>query len=265
MASRREQKQQARAARVAAAEAASAAALRRRRSFTLGGITAVAAIVVGFVIVLGSGSSAKAPQAKAQAAHTYSQVERVLTGLSQQGTQLGDASAKVTVTYVGDLECPECSVFTLTVLPKLITDDVRTGRVKVTYRSLCTATCHFNTPRFIPQQVAAYAAGEQGLFWQYAELFYREQGDETRPYATEDYLRRIARQIPALQFRRWMLDRGNPSLLSEVQGDQRLLTRLGVPAQTPELLLSGPKGSTYLPAGTAPTLDWINQAISAVS
>jgi len=167
--------------------------------------------------------------------------------------------------YFGDLECPVCQYFTLNVIPQFLDQEVRTGKVKIVYRSLCTATCHFNTPRFGPQQVAAYAAGEQDLFWQYAELFYREQGNETQPYVTEQYLRGLAMQIPTLSFKKWLTDRRDPALLAQVQADQALATRIGLPDQTPEVLMSGPKGTEYVPANGFPTLAWLDRAVNAVS
>lgn len=265
MASRREQKEQARAARLAAAQAASTTAAKRRHVLSFFGLIAVAAIAVVVVIAIGSGSGSGGLQPKQQAAKTYGVVRQELAGIPQHGVRLGSGDAKVTMTYIGDLECPYCRAFTMTVLPQFISHYVRDDKVKMVYRSLCTATCHFNTPRFVPQQVAAYAAGEQNRFWQYAELFYREQEDETQPYVTEHYLRELATQIPGLRFERWLADRKDRALASQVQADARFVARLRLPGQTPEVLMSGPQGSVYLPASAAPTLTWLISAVSKVS
>ncbi len=169
------------------------------------------------------------------------------------------------MTYVGDLECPYCGQFTQSVLSQFIPGFVRSGKVKLVYRSLCTATCQANTSRFVPQQVAAYSAGRQHLFWQYAELFYREQQDESQPYVTEQYLRGLARQIPNLSFRQWLTDRGDPALTSQVQEDQTFVAKSGLPEQTPEIRMTGPRGSEDLPATALPTLGWLSSAVRAVS
>jgi hypothetical protein len=265
MASRREQKEQARAARIAAAELATAASAKRRRALSFGGIIAVAVIALVVVIAIGTGSGNSGLLPEKQAAKIYRQVQQELAGIPQHAERLGDPSAKVTMTYIGDLECPYCRVFTMSVLPQFISHYVRAGKVKLQYRSLCTATCHFNTPRFVPQQVAAYAAGRQNLFWQYAELFYREQEDESRPYVTEHYLRGLAGQIPKLEFERWLTDRKDPALASQVETEEALIGHQGVPKQTPEVLMTGPRGSVYLPAEAAPTLTWLTHALSKVS
>ncbi|HEX3617397.1 MAG TPA: thioredoxin domain-containing protein [Solirubrobacteraceae bacterium] len=265
MASRREQKEQARAARLAAAEVAGAAATRRRRLLSFGGIIATAVIALVVVIAIGTGSGGSGLQSTQQARKTYALVQRELAGIPQHGVRLGDPRAKVTMSYIGDLECPYCRIFTISVLPQFISSDVRSDKVKLDYRSLCTASCHFNTSRFVPQQVAAYAAGRQNLFWQYAELFYREQQDESQPYVTEHFLRGLAGQIPKLDLTRWLTDRKDPALTSQVQADQTFVAHSGLPEQTPEISLTGPRGTVSLPAEAVPTLTWLTHAVSKVS
>jgi len=230
-----------------------------------GGIVLAAATVVAVVVALSSGGGGSGLLPKPQATRAYRQVESLLAGIPQSGVRLGDPGAKVTMTYVGDLECPYCRAFTLSVLPQFISSYVRAGKVKIVYRSLCTATCHFNSSRFVPQQVAAYAAGQQNLFWQYAELFYREQEDESQPYVTEHYIRGLAEQIPLLDFNRWLVDRRNPALASEVQADQAFVSKSGLPEQTPEIVMSGPAGSESLPANALPTTGWLSSVVKAVS
>ena len=79
------------------------------------------------------------------------------------------------MTYYGDLECPICQDFTLSGgFPQLVSNEVRTGKVQVVYKAFQTATR--DPTVFKTQQVAALAAGQQQQFWNFAELFYHEQG-----------------------------------------------------------------------------------------
>ena len=255
-------------ARVAAEQAATAASARRRRLLGFGGVVTIAVIALVAVIAISATASNPGTPGllpRQQAARTYHQVQVELDGIPQHGLRLGSPEARVKMTYVGDLECPYCRVFTMSVLPQFIDHYVRTGKVQIRYRSLCTASCHVNSARFVPQQVAAYAAGEQNLFWQYAELFYREQGDETEPYPTERYLRGLAGQIPSLRLTRWLRDREDRALSSQVQRGQSLTIHQGIPEQTPEVLMSGPRGSVYVPAAGIPTLTWLISAVAKVS
>ena len=132
-----------------------------------------------------------------QAPNKYQAVEKVdkeLGGIPQNGNTLGNPKAPVTMVYFGDLECPICKDFTLGALPTLIQKYVRTGKLRIEYRNLETATREPET--FRTQQVAALAAGKQNKGWYYIELFYNQQGEEDTEYVTEQYLRTLAEQTP---------------------------------------------------------------------
>ena len=109
---------------------------------------------------------------------------------------LGNPNAPVTLQYFGDLECPICKEFTLGALPTIIQKWVRTGKLKIEYRSLETATREPEV--FKTQQVAALAAGKQNKMWNFIETFYHEQGEEDCGYVNESYLQGIAQQVPGL-------------------------------------------------------------------
>jgi protein-disulfide isomerase len=272
MASRKEQKEQARARRLAEEQAAAQRSSRNRRMQMLGGVLVGAAIVIGVAIAISSGNSTANtnphPTTAAQEQISH-QVATLLDGVPQHGATLGKPSAPVTMTYFGDLECPICKDFTLNGgLSQLVKNEVRNGKVKIVYRSYCTATCNgpgqqvFNT-----QQVAALAAGEQQRFWNYAELFYREQGQENTGYVNEAYLKGLAQQTPGLDVNKWQTDRGNPALLSQVQGDGAAATAAGVNG-TPTLVMNGPKGSAEVPTTADPgvvSYGALQQAVSQVS
>ena len=180
---------------------------------------------------------------------------------------LGKPSAKVTLTYFGDLECPICAEFTTDsdLLPEFIQQEVKTGNAKVTYKSLCTATCNdegqsvFNT-----QQSDAYAAGKQNHFWEYAELFYREQGTEGSGYATNAFFSKIASQIPGLDMKTWQTDTKDPSLLGQVQSDELAAQKDGFSA-TPSLVMAGPKGAESLGSGLPTSYSVLANAVKSVS
>ncbi len=264
MASRKEQKEQARAARIAAEQSARERAQRMRRFQVLGGVVALAAVVVIVLIAVSSGGSNTTNTGNHKA--VIASVTNELSGIPQSGQTLGNPKAKVTLTYFGDLECPICAEFTTTsfLLPQFIQDEVKTGVAKVVYRSLCTATCNdegqsvFNT-----QQSDAYAAGKQNHFWDYAELFYREQGAEGSGYATQSFFNGIADQITGLSISKWQTDTKDPSLLAEVQADEAAATKDGFNS-TPSLVLSGPKGEEALPSGLPSSYSTLQNAVKAV-
>ena len=223
-----------------------------RRMQRLAGIVLLSVAVIAVAVGISTGGTAShPPKTQAQRSALYSEVDSLLTGIPESGTTLGNPAAPVSMTYYGDLECPICQEFTLNTLPQFIEDDVRTGKASVTYRSFCTATCNdYSNGQavFDSQQVAAYAAGRQGLFWYYAELFYHEQGQEGSGYVTPSFLNGIAGQIPALDKTTWQTDLKDPDLLAQVQADQQTGHSAGVQG-TPTLFLKGPKGEMQAPSG----------------
>jgi protein-disulfide isomerase len=200
--------------------------------------------------------------------------QALLAGIPQSRTVLGRRTAPVTVTFFGDLESPISRDFTLgkdgAGFPRLVRDQVRSGAVKVMFRSLCTATCNsVGMSAFDTQQAAAYAAGTQGLFWEYAELFYREQGRVGTRYVTAKYLDRLAGQIPVLNLARWQHARATvtcphrrvplhtnvvcavaPAFLAQIRTDARIARRNHVIA-TPTIVIAGPKGKVTYQNGLA--------------
>jgi hypothetical protein len=90
-------------------------------------------------------------------------------------------------------------------LPAIIHEFVRTGMMRIEYRSFKTDT---HDPRlFLRQQTGALGAGAQNKLWQFIETFYYEQGREYTPYATESYVDGIAGQVPGLNMAQWRHDR----------------------------------------------------------
>jgi len=250
MASRKQQKEQARAQRLEQERQLAARTTQRRRYLIFGGVIVAALVVIGVAIAISAGGGSNPTtgiQHGHQAGQTFAKVDQLLSGIPQHGTTLGNPNAPVTMTYFGDLQCPICRDFTLNDFPQFVQDQVRPGHVKVTYKSFCTASCNnssFSNPQavFNSQQVAAYAAGKQNLFWYYAELFYHEQAAEGTPYVTTSFLNGLAAQIPKLDLNTWHTDRGDPALLSQVQADERAAAAQSLQG-TPTLIMTGAKGS----------------------
>lgn len=241
---RKQRREQARAQRREVEQAALAQAVRRRRLTQLGIVAAVVVVAIVIVAIAAGGSSsgpAKPPaENSAGAKAAASAVDSTLAGIPQSGNGLGSPTAPVTLVYFGDLQCPFCREFTLTALPNLIQKYVRTGKVRLEYRSLETAT---HEPEvFRTQQLAALAAGKQNKLWYYVELFYRQQGKENTGYVNPAFLERLARQTPGLEFTKWSSDRSNSELASQLVSDAQVANNEGFNG-TPSFLLGTTGGS----------------------
>jgi protein-disulfide isomerase len=233
---RKQRREQARAERKALEEAEAASAARRKRLTQLGAIVGV--VVVAIVIVLiasgGGGGGGGKVETGAKAVPLVNKVEAAVGGIAQSGDTIGASTAPVTLAYFGDLECPFCKDFTVGALPTLLQKWVRTGKLRIEYRSMETATRE--PQEFKNQQVAALAAGKQNKMWQYVDLFYNQQGEESSGYATEKFLQGIAKQIPGLNLTQWISDRNSPALNNQITTDAQAANSAGFNG-TPSFLI----------------------------
>lgn len=172
---KRELREQRRAARQAAEAAAKAREVRKRRLWQLAGVTGLAVAVLALVIALSGGSSTPSPQ------------PGLFTGIPERNGVLGQADAPVTVTEYLDLQCPVCATASQTVLPDVVNDYVRTGKVKLQARTL-----HFLGSDSVRGARVAAGAEQQGKLWPFLEAFYAKQGAENSGYVTDDFLRDVA-------------------------------------------------------------------------
>jgi protein-disulfide isomerase len=283
MASRAEAKAKARAERIEFERKLADAAKRKQRLTRLAGVVAVAVIAIVAAIVISSKNStpkAIKPNSRAAAA-VVARVDNLLKGIPESGNNtLGNPSAPIQVTEYGDLECSACDDFALaTNVPitsdpgtngsgvenQLISQYVRTGRASLVYRSLETATSTGATPdEFDPQQAAALAAGLQGKAWYYIELFYNEQRPEGTNYVNQTFLDTIAKQVPGLNYSKWLSDMSSDSsLTSQVVSDTKNAATLGL-SQTPAIVVKGPKGQAQGIQGV-PSWSQLQSTLKSVS
>ncbi len=238
---RKQRREQARAERKAMEEAEVASAARRKRMTQLGIVVAVVVVAIVVVLIATSGGSKSGiPASKTGQTAVANEVNTLVGGIPQSGTVLGNPKAPVTLVYYGDLECPICKDFTLGALKPIIQQWVRTGKVKIEYRSLETATREPEV--FKTQQVAALAAGKQQKLWNFIESFYHEQGEEDSGYVTEKYLQGLASQVAGLNLSKWSSDRSEPALANQIATDAQSANNQGFTG-TPSFLVGKTGGA----------------------
>lgn len=114
-----------------------------------------------------------------------------LDGIPQHGRVLGSPNAPVTLTYFHELKCPFCRNFELHQLPTLIGREVRRGQLRIVAQPM--AFIGDDSPGAAR---TALAFAQQNLYWNFIDLFYRNQQDETTVYATPDFLFGLASAVP---------------------------------------------------------------------
>jgi protein-disulfide isomerase len=140
-----------------------------------GAALAVAAVAAA-VLILASQISVHRGEHKATAATGITGVAEtaaLFRGIPQDGTTLGRADAPVTMVEYADLQCPFCGAYARDVLPTIVRDYVRTGKVRLVYRGLA-----FIGPDSETALRTALAAAPQHKLWNVADLLFRNQGAE---------------------------------------------------------------------------------------
>ena len=241
---RKQRREQSRAQRKALEEAEAAGAQRRKRLIQLGSVAGAVVVIIAVILIATSGSGGHkglvVPKKAGETPKVVTDVTGLLAGIPQNGNTLGDPKAPVTMQYFGDLECPICKEFTEGALTTLITKYVKTGKLKIEYRNLETATREPET--FKTQQAAALAAGKQQKAWYYIELFYHEQGQEDSEYVTEKYLQSLAAQVPGMNLANWTAARDDATFTNTIASDAQAANNAGFTG-TPSFLI-GKTGET---------------------
>jgi protein-disulfide isomerase len=191
---KQERRDAARAARIEAERAEAGAALRRRRLRTLLAVLGAAAVVVVVAILVSGGGSDNAKNRPAAAQKATGAIPgqkesaAMLAGIPQTGIYLGNPAAPVRVVEFADLQCPFCREYSLQVLPQLVQDYVRSGKVRMEFRNLS-----FIGKDSVTAGRAAAGAAQQDRLWNFVDVFYYNQGKENTGYVTPAFLDRIHR------------------------------------------------------------------------
>lgn len=196
---------------------------RRTLFLVFGGVFAAAAVIAVVLVIVSRGGSSSSP---AQTAVRST----LLAGVPQDGITLGEPSAPALSEYA-DLQCPYCGEFARIVLPTVIRDYVRTGKVKLVFRGLA-----FIGPDSTKALQAVYAAGEQNRAWDVLDGLYVDQGVENSGWVTDDLLRRIGERIPGLDVDRWLGAMDSAAVTQEFTAANAAATKHGVQS-TPTFFL----------------------------
>jgi protein-disulfide isomerase len=182
MSSRVERKTQLREARLAREQEVRTQDRRRRRLRLIAASAAAAIAVVAVLIAVSQGGGGGGGTTATV------QPTNLFNGIPQHGATLGNPNAPVKMVEFVDLQCPFCAQYTRDVLPTLVQRYVRPGKLSIEMRPL---TFIGDDSRTAGQ--AAAAAADHNRLWQFADLFYLNQGQENTGYVTHDFLTKIAR------------------------------------------------------------------------
>lgn len=235
---KQERRDAARTARAEAEQAEAASAQRKKRlTVILGAVGVVAVIAIVLIATTSGNDSAGTVDKKTGKLPGTADVAAMLNGVPQAGITLGDPKANVTVVEFIDPQCPICKAFANDVVPTIVQDYVRPGKIQ--YQ---TQTLSFLGPDSQKGAKFLQAAGFQNKMSNATALLYHNQGTENTGYMTDEFLRSIGNSIPGFNTNKAMTDMATSKAQEGLQTANTAAQRYGV-SGTPTLLV-GKTGGT---------------------
>ncbi len=120
--------------------------------------------------------------------------ERVAAFALDKQPMLGNADAPVTLIEFADFKCPACKNFAGTVIPKIKSELIDTGKAKLYFVNFPFIGVDSTTAAWVAESIYVH---QPDVFWKYYELVYANQGDEKQEWATVERLSELAKQAGA--------------------------------------------------------------------
>jgi protein-disulfide isomerase len=197
---RKEQRERARAERERREHEELLRSQRKRRLMYLAGglLVLIAVVAVAIAVVSGGGSSSSSAKGGGTSVAGAGAVANEFAGIPQKGNVLGASNAPVTMMVFADMQCPFCKQFETTVFPKLVKRYVKTGKLKVVFQPIAIIGTDS-----VAGARAVGSAAQQNKMFDYASLFYDNQGEENTGYVTQDFMTKLANATPGLDTAKW--------------------------------------------------------------
>jgi protein-disulfide isomerase len=227
-----------------------------------GAAAAVIAVVVVLIVVLTGGGSSTPTITQPIGSATAglpgaTEVEAMFKGIPQTGLKLGSPKAPVQMVMYIDLQCPICQNYDTTILPTLVSQYIRTGKVQLEVKPWA-----FIGPDSTRGQKAMFAAAEQNKAFQFAQVLYDNQGTENTGWLTDDMLISIAGSVTGMNVPKLMSARNSSTIAQEIK-DVTASVDANKVAGTPTIFV-GKAGSKPSRVGAANSVPDLSQTEAAL-
>ncbi|WP_329400782.1 DsbA family protein [Streptomyces melanogenes] len=225
---------------------------KSKKPFVIGAAVVAAAVVLGVASYQatspGSGTkSAASSDAVEPPAGTFPELEKLARRDGKDPLAQGRADAPVVMIEYADFKCSYCGKFARDTEPALVKKYVDAGTLRIEWR---------NMPIFGAESEAAaraaWAAGQQGRFWQFHTAAYAK-GSKEKGFGA-DRLRELAKEAGVADLDRFVRDADGDAAKAAVKKDQDEAYGLGA-TSTPSFVVNG------RPLAGAQPLDTFAQAI----
>lgn len=155
---------------------------------------------------------------------------------------LGNANAKVEIVEFGDFKCPTCRAFETDTFPQLKAQYIDTDKVKFSFINFSFMSQNMGLKDNDSRRAALFGEAiykqSPEAFWTYYQELYNNQGDEREAWATEDFLKQLAGQIPGIDVDKVVQDVRDEADAEALAADQTMVNQLGI-SSTPTLFVNG--------------------------
>ena len=159
---------------------------------------------------------------------------------------LGSDSAPVTIIEFGDYQCPFCQRWNIETKPQIEKNYIESGKAKLLYIDFPIVGIDS-----LKAHASSYCADEQGLYWQYHDHLYKNQGHENDGWARAEKLKDLASTLSGLDSQKFneCLDSGKYE--NRVRENKNVATKSGA-TSTPTFIIIGADGTGTQIKGAQP-------------
>jgi protein-disulfide isomerase len=202
---------------------------RPARRFGLGALSVLGVVGGLAAIVLAVALGARPPTTGAT---TPVSIARVPAALASDGFVLGRADAPVTIDLYEDFQCPACQTWGEGVFPSLAANELASGTVRVVFHDMA-----FLGPESTDAGRAAFAAAQQGRFWDMWATLYANQGRENSGAFSRERLIAMAEGL-GVDVERFAADMASSAAQASIAQSRADAAKAGV-TSTPTLIIAG--------------------------
>jgi len=163
----------------------------------------------------------------------------------------------VVISVFTDLRCTTCADYQVETVDPLIEKLARTDEARFELRHYSLGS----EPKTLAAE-AAVAAGEQDRQWQYADLLVRNL-DVAGAEVDDEFLVDVADSLAEFDTEAWQQARATDEVAAVLEVDEKEGAELGLEAEGPSLLVTGPGGTRDL--GVEPTGTEVDAAAGEVA
>jgi protein-disulfide isomerase len=149
----------------------------------------------------------------------------------------GTSTPLITVIDFSDLQCILCDRFVKATEPQINSTYVQTGKAALVFEHLPNRGLDS-----FPAALAAQCTNDQGKFWQYHNLLYKNQGPIDSGWASKENLKKFASEIPGLDIQKFNSCFDSQKYKPFIEANLALAHSLGF-TQTPSFIIVKSDGS----------------------